>query len=224
MDSTAAGELQPGGAAFYGVRPGWMHLWQQAVADGRQWFWLDNAWFDCTREQQFRIGCNAIQSWSRKASDGKRLARLGVQVQPWRKRGKHIVICGQSDEFMRTVAGYEKGVSGWRDQMLQELKQHTDRPVVVRDKRTPHPLDVDLRDAWLLVGHSSAAAVSALVAGVPVIVTDPACAVSGFSTTFAEIESPDRPEGREEWAARLADSQWSLDEMKNGTTWRMLNA
>lgn len=224
MGSTAAAELQPGGAAFYGIRPGWLHLWKQARCEQRDTYYLDNAWFDCARELQFRIGRNTIQSWSHKASDGKRLAQLGVHVQPWRKRGKHIVVAGSSDEFMRVVAGWQGGLNGWTEHARRMLRQHTERPVVVRCKRDARPLAADLRDAWLLVTHSSASAVEALIAGIPVIVTDPVCAASGFSTAFAGVESPEMVDGREEWAARLADSQWTLEELKNGTAWRMLNA
>jgi hypothetical protein len=216
LSSTAAGELMEGDAAFYGVRPAWMHLWQQAVATRRQWYWLDNAWFDKAREQHFRIGRNALQSWSHKASDGKRLAQLGVQVHPWRKDGAHIVVCGQSDEFMRTAAGWPQGAAGWSRKVTRLLANNTDRPLVARIKLESKPLAEDLRDAWLLVTHSSAAAIEALIAGVPVIVTDPNCAASGFSTAFADVEAPARPDGREEWAARLADSQWTLDELRSG--------
>ncbi len=224
LSSTWAGELGEGDAAFYGVRPAWMHLWRQAIDERRQWYWLDNAWFDTTRERQFRIGRNAIQSWADKASNGERLARLGVRVQSWRKNGTHILICGQSDEFMRTAAGWPEGAAGWRRQVIRNLMQHTDRPPLIRIKQEQRPLARDLQDAWLLVTHSSAAAIEALIVGVPVIVTDPACAASGFSTTFEDVESPARPDGREEWAARLADSQWTLEELKNGTAWRMMNA
>lgn len=223
MDSTAAQQLQPDGAAFYGVRPAWMHLWHQAIREQRVWYWLDNSWFDRAREVYFRVGCNAVQSWSIWPSSGVRLKKLGIDIKPWQKNGKRIIVCAQSDEFMRTVACRQDGAAGWNKQVLSQLAQQTDREIVLRDKQTKRPLAADLQDAWLLVTHSSTAAIEALIAGVPVILTDKTCMAAGFSTPFDEIDRPHHKDGREAWLARLADSQWTLDEMKNGTAWNMLN-
>ncbi|MFA6204491.1 MAG: hypothetical protein WC710_15035 [Gallionella sp.] len=219
---TTSASLAPGGAAFYGVRPAWQHLWQQAQDEQRETFYLDNSWFDTTREAFFRIGHNAVQSWSSKPSDGKRLSSLGIQPKPWNKRGKHIIVCPQSDEFMR-FAGWGQGRAGWLQHVTQRLEKFTERKIIVRSKRDPRPLAAQLQDAWLLVAHSSAAAVEALIAGVPVILTDRDCAAASFSSAFPLVETPRYPEGRAEWLARLADSQWTETELKNGTAWRKLH-
>jgi len=207
----------PGPSAFYGVRPPWLHLWNQAKGAAVPVFYLDNAWFDCAREKYFRIGVNNVQSWSRKVSDGTRLARLGVRVQRWTSAGRNVLVCPQTDEFMRTVAGYPD----WLRDAKTQIAQFTNRPIVVRNKLTMRPLKQDLRDAWIVVTHSSCAAIEALCAGVPVIVTDPKAAAVIFSTSFHEIEKPRRPEGRLEFMARLADSQFTLEELRNGAVWQM---
>lgn len=62
MASTNNRSLAEGAAAFYGVRPAWRHLWEQARREGRTWYYLDNAWFDVARERYFRVGINAVQS------------------------------------------------------------------------------------------------------------------------------------------------------------------
>jgi hypothetical protein len=219
LTCTTAPDLAPGGAAFYGVRPGWLHLWKQAKDEQRELFYVDNAWFDMSREAYFRIGHNAVQSWSHKPSDGKRFARLGLKIQTWNKRGHRIIVCPQSDEFMASMASWPS----WTHDVLATIGEHTDREIVVRTKRSGHPLATDLKNAWLLVAHSSAAAVEALLAGVPVIVTDRTCAAASFSSSFKTIEQPKYNDGREAWAAQLADSQWTTDEMKNGTAWRALH-
>lgn len=216
MATTREEQLLRGDAAFYGVRTGWVHLWVQAINERRTWWLLDNSFFDAAREGQFRIGHNAMQSWRPWPSDGKRLAALGVKVQPWRKSGAHVVVAAQSDEFMKTIANEP----GWTNRVTARLQENTDRQILVRTKATQRPLLEDLKNAWLLVAHSSAAAVEALIAGIPVICTEPSCAMARFTSTFSGIESPAMPGGREEWAARLADSQFSLDEMRAGHAWR----
>lgn len=209
-------QLFAGDVAFYGVRPPWARLWKQAITEKRTWYYVDNAWFDCSRENYFRVGVNAVQSWSKKHSDGKRLARLGVQIAPWRKKGEHVLVCPQTHEFLTTVAQQPN----WLQESIAQVKQFTGRKIVVRDKKTRGTLQHDLKGAWIMVCHSSAAAVEALAAGIPVIVCDPRAACATFSTSFNEIESPYMPDGRLEFMGRLADSQWTLDELRKGEAWR----
>lgn len=218
MASTWVPRLEAGLAAFYGVRPGWAHLLAQAKQEGRAWLYLDNAWFDCTREKYFRVGRNALQSWTREPSDGARLKAQGARVKPWRKSGTHVLVTPQSEEFLNGVGA----APGWLTLIQRELRDRTDRPIIVRQKGSDRRLADDLEGAHLLVAHSSAAAVEALLAGVPVIVTDKSCAMAEFSSTLDEVENPRLMDGREAWAARLADSQWSLRELRTGRCWRDL--
>jgi hypothetical protein len=207
-------ELEPGPAAFYGVRPAWLHLWLQAKAEGREWWYVDNAYFDAARERCFRVVKNGLQHDGRGESDGKRLARLGVAVKPWRQDGEHVLVCVQSDEFLRVVAGVENGAAGWLVSTLRELSTVTTRPALVRVKRDSRPLAEDMEGAWAVVTYSSAAANEALLAGIPVSVG--AGAALDFSTPLRDIDNPRRPDGRERWAAVLADQQWTLSEIAGG--------
>ena len=96
----------------------------------------------------------------------------------------------------------------------------TDRPIVFRPKFAvmPKPLSADLKDAWCVVTHSSTAAVTAALQGVPVF-CEPTCAAASVGCTdLSQIETPRRPD-REEWLAELAWRQWSEAEMKGGLAW-----
>lgn len=206
IGSTLDAELRDGPAVFYGVRPGWQHLWNQAKAEGRDWYYVDNSVFDCAREQQFRIARNRIQHTGRGESDGKRLAALGVKVKPMREDGEHVVLAAQSQEFMQVVAGDP----GWLDRMTTGLRAiHGDR-VIVRTKHTARPLATDLKNAGLLVTWSSAAAVTALLEGIRVLCAPECCA------TYAGAD-------RAKWAAVLADNQFDLSEIASGKAWKAIN-
>lgn len=214
--------LEPGAAAFYGVRAGFVHLVDQARADGRDWYLIDNSYFDCARERQYRITRNALQCdglqacWSGEGT--ARLRALGVTVQPWRAGGAHIVVCPQSDEYMALVGWH----GNWLTGVTATLRQHTARELRVRRKKDARSLAEDLRGAWALVTHSSSAAVEALLAGVPVFCTG-RCAARWMGTgDLSLIETPPMPDRREEWAAVLAENQWSEAEMRDGTAWRAL--
>ena len=220
MESTAAAELEPGPAAFYGVRPAWRHLWDQA---GIERYYLDNSYFNVSRETYFRVTRNALQADGLQAcwgGDGAaRLRALGVTVKPWRERGDHIVICPQSVEFMGCMGGW---AGDWLAEVTVMLRKHTDRPLRVRRKGESRPLADDLRGAWALVTHMSCAAVEALVAGVPVFCTGRCSAQWMGTSDLAMIESPIYPERRQEWAELLAANQWTLSELAKGDAWRAL--
>lgn len=188
--------LRSGAAMFYGVRPAWFHLWEQAKAEGRDWFYADNAFLG---DRHFRIARNAVQA-APLPPDYDRLDQLNIEIKPWRRTGRHVLVCLQTDEFMATVA---------RAGMPEIL---TDRPVKVRRKGSPVPLADDLRDCWCVVTWSSAAGIEAVLAGVPAI------ALGESVIPYGDIEDPPKFD-RREWAARLAANQWTLEEMADGTAW-----
>src|SRR5690606_16415841 len=73
---------------------------------------------------------------------------------------------------------------------------------------------------WCCVTYSSGAAIDALIAGVPPICMSPASlAYKLCSRGLSDIAAPLMPT-REQFFYDLAYSQWSLDEINNGTVWR----
>jgi hypothetical protein len=226
MASASARELEPGPAAFYGVRESFVHLLDQAKREGLDWWIVDNSYFDVSREISFRITRNAMQCdglqacWSGEGPD--RFRALGLEIKPWRQRGGHIVVCPQSDEYMR-LAGWQKGHT-WLHDVEKTLRTLTDRPLRIRSKLFSPPLSEDLKGAWALVTHASAAANEALLAGIPVFCTGRCAAQWLGSSGLSLIESPQYPDGREEWAAVLAENQWDEIEIRDGKAWESLNA
>jgi len=199
--------LGDGDAAFYGVRPSWAHLLDQAKTENRNFYYLDNSWFDATREQYFRIGFNQTQSWSTKHSDGARFKAMNIEVKDWNDGGEYILICPQSDEFHSF-----NGRQNWLQTAKVDMRKQSDIPIKVRHKGSKRTLQKDLEKAHMLVTHSSACAIEALIAGVPVIVTDeknPA-----FAFTSKDVNNPNKIDGRIELFNRLADSQWNFDELR----------
>jgi hypothetical protein len=218
--------LAAGGAAFFGVTEATQHLWNQARRQGRDWFYLDNAYFDAARGRMLRATRNAVQASGREPPDWGRWAALDIRIQPWRRQGRHVLLIAQSQTHMQFVAGQR--ASWWRD-ALELLRRHTDREIVVRgwrsDKRAlAATLAEALRDCWALVTWSSAAANEALVAGVPVFAAGPCAASPMALDDLTRIETPIYPEGRAVWGAALAGRQWTLDEMRSGLAWHTLHA
>ena len=146
---------------------------------------------------------------------------MGVRLQPWRKDGSHVLVCQPGPG-----AGRDFGIDpvAWAGSIRQRLLRKTKRPIRIRPKimRESKPLVADLEDAWCLVTHSSTAAVTAVIAGVPVFV-EPTCAAAPVGRTDLDIENPDYPE-REAWVAALAWRQWAPVEISSGKAWAHISA
>lgn len=206
------------GSVFYGVNDSNRDAWESG---GTRWY-IDNAYFDSTRQVYFRVTKNATQHSGLGKSDGKRFREFGIEIKPWRA-GSHIVVVQQSESFMRNVACY---YSDFVADVIVSLADLSERSILVR-LWTPHKhaagtsLIEDLRGAHALVTHSSAAAVTALLEGVPVAV-DRSSVAYPMAGSIDDIENLPLPH-REQWAGVLADNQFTLDEFRDGTAWRMLN-
>ncbi len=211
-----------GPAAFYGV-VGIERLFDEARRSGRDWFYGDNTFFDRYRGRFFRFGRNEFQLSRLVAPDHARAQALGITVRPWRAGGRHIVVVEQSPHFLGIC-----GAGGdWLARTVAEIKRHSDRPLRLRPWRRDKDkaaalLPADLAGAWALVTHMSAAAVEALVHGVPVFVTGACAATPLASGPLSAIEAPLTPAGREDWVAGLAAQQWTLEELRSGAAWRAL--
>jgi hypothetical protein len=209
--------LFDGPVALFGSPSLWPVL-RAAQADGRDYYYGDHAYFG--RNRFYRITKNAHQHDGRGHYSPDRFHHFGRWVYPWRSSGSHIVVCPNSDIYFAL-----HGLDGptWVRETVATLKQHTDREIRVRWKNTGLPIQADLVDAWAVVAFSSAAAIDALIVGVPVFVCAPFCASYRMGLAdLAQIESPIFPDDREPFLWALAYQQWTLSEMLQGMAWRAL--
>lgn len=150
----------------------------------------------------------------------RRPADLGVEMRPWRRDGRHVLIAMPGPHF---GTPWGLNMQPWIDTVEERVRAATGRPVRVRYKGAPHALEEDLLDCWAVVTHSSNVAVDAVLAGVPVFVepTSPAAPVGNLS-----LDRLDRPEcpPRSEWLRSLLAQQFSLDDMREGRAYRFLDA
>lgn len=226
----APAPLLAGGVAMYGFLRGLLPTLQTARADGRPWVYIDRGYFRATYGDDytgfFRVTRGAWQHSGRGLGvvETTRWENLLLKIQPWR-RGRHVLVCPPGDVFTQAVGGFS--AKEWLDSTLEKLHANTDRPVVVRHKpakgdKTP-PLAHDLQDCHALVTYMSNTAVEAVLAGVPVFTTGQCAASAMGKKDLSEIESPAYPDGRESWAATLANNQWTLAELSKGAANHIFN-
>lgn len=225
MEALAQG--WPGARQKYGLPPDddqpiviWGQLWQALVAIPRaiernRPFWhLDNGWVKPGR------GNHGPDSYYRMTYRGMIPAfltdappsRIKAAMMPWRADGRHVLIAMPGREFGQAIG---LDMVPWIESIVAHVRQHTDRPIVVRDRLSKTPLDADMRNCWALVTHSSNVAVDAVLMGVPVFVapTNPAAPVGNLD--LAQMETPQMPD-RTRWFDSLMAQQFTVDEMRSG--------
>ena len=125
---------------------------------------------------------------------------------------------------------YNIDMAKWRDEVISTLKQHTDRPIVVREKasrpeRIVKTIYEELDNAYAVVTLQSIAATEAVLYGIRAFSLESNAAMPLSKTNIKEIETPFYPDKDlvYKWACHLAYGQFHIDELKDGTAWRIIN-
>ncbi len=232
-------KLLDGPAAMYGILRGTGDIMKKCQWVGRDFYYIDIGYFRPGHYGgYYRVTQNGMQKIFGPFENKGRTDRweaLNITIAPWRKTGRHILVCPLSG-FVGSFLNIDP--REWTRTVVNELSLYTDRPIIIRPKNPKlasvhssniqNPsgfpvtdLEESLQDCWCLVTHSSKVAIEALIIGVPVIVLGESAA-KPVSWSLEHIEKPIWPV-REWWANELAYNQWTLDEMRNGTAWDMIN-
>lgn len=166
--------------------------------------------------------------------DNDRPKKLGISLSPLNhSRPSEILIAGQHYKSHQW-----KGLPGpdqWIKNTILEIRKYSDRPIVLR----PHPRapiyfsvkdvkvvtpkkvinshdEYDLRFNYhCVINHNSGPSVQSVISGTPIICdkTSLAWPMSGKFENIEQICLPDR----EQWFIDLAHTEWTVDEIANGT-------
>lgn len=158
-----------------------------------------------------------------------RLARCDHRLKP-RSNGSKILIAPPSQ---KSLSLWNMDPEIWVAETIEQLKQHTDRPIEIRLKRprsermAENTMEEALSDdIYCLVTYNSVAAVEAVMLGKPAICLGPNAASVVANTGVESVERLFFPDDdlREAWLRHLSYSQFTFAEMSNGTAWRILNS
>jgi len=204
------------GHVFYGVTHGNWDAWRRVTEHGLPYWFIDNSYFDVSRGTHFRVTRNRIQHTGLSFdTTGERFEALGIDVQPERVVTSvvpRVLAVHQSDQFMNLMVRNPHWMSHTMA-LMPEFGMAQHRRWVSDKAKLSQTLQQAFEGVDLVVTHSSAAAVEAVLAGLQVVVSHMSAAYVIY--TKAEWD-------RRQWAGVLADNQFTLDEMKDGTAWRML--
>lgn len=197
------------------------------------------------RNETWKIGINGINreaDFANQNVDGERWKKFNIKLEPWKQTGDKIVICGQHSNSHQWRNN--PPMTTWFDQQITEIRRHTEKPIVIR----PHPRnsvglntskyknvkivtpqrdrstydDTDLaerlKSAWAVVSHSSNPAMTAVFSGIPVYVSEASLSYEVGNMSYENINNPNMPD-RQEWANKLAYTEWWTDEIAQGLPW-----
>ena len=197
---------------------------------GRDFYYIDTGYFGNGKKKLYhRITRNDVQNVGPVISRPRdRLAATGWQPKKF-TRGSKILLAPPSQKLLNL---YDINLDTWLESVQAEINAHTDREVVVRRKQSrsvrvnQDTMEMALSDdIHCLITFSSIAATEALLFGKPAITLGPNAAQSLCSRSVSAIENLNIPtmDEVEEWAAHLAYCQFTEQDMRNGTAWRILN-
>ena len=196
----------------------------------RTFYYIDTGYFGNGKKKTYhRITRNDVQYFGNIIErPADRFATTGVQLKKFRP-GSSILLAPPSQKLLNL---YNIVLEDWLEQTQEEIKKHTDRPIVIRTKQgrstrvNNETMEMALdRDVHCLVTFSSIAATEALLLGKPAITLGPNAAAPLCKHQISDIENLHIPtmDEVEAWARHLAYCQFTEPEMRTGTAWRILN-
>jgi hypothetical protein len=211
----------------------------QCWKDGRDFYYVDTGYFGNERNSTnpegwkywHRIVKNNLQHGEIVARPDDRFKQFNKTFQSWKKTGRAIMVAAP-DEKPCKFYGIDK--NQWVNDTVNEIKKHTDRPVVVRE-RAPNRIDRTVndtlqqaldKDIFALVTYNSVAAIEAIFHGIPAFTMAPANAASPVALQdLSLIDTPYYADSDKlyAWGCHLAYGQFHVNEMKTGKVFDIIN-
>jgi hypothetical protein len=206
--------------------------------DNRDFYYMDTGYFGNERTTSnpngwkywHRIVKNDLQHGEIISRPNDRFIQFNKKFKPWKRDGRSILVAAP-DEKPCKFYGITK--EEWIAQTVSIIKQHTDRPVIVRE-RAPRRIDriatdtlqqaLD-NDVFALVTFNSVAAVESIFHGIPAFTTAPANAASPVCLQdLTKIDTPYYPSADKlyAWGCHLSYGQFHTSELRSGKAKEML--
>ena len=152
-----------------------------------------------------------------------RLINFTKFPKPWRKDGEKILIV-EPGPFAASIMHVD--AKSWTEQVSNELKKYTDRPIEIRskiNKKTRTSLYQTLRDGdyYCTISINSNSAVESIWAGIPAITLDKHVSNAVTRSSLSQINDLYYgPLG--DWLAWLSYCQFTYDELIDGTALKII--
>lgn len=203
---------------------------------GRDYYYIDTGYLGNLnkRKDYHRVVKNNVQHttpidvpsdrWEKLKKNSKRQ----IYSSSW-KIGSKILVVTPSEKPCKF---YGITRDKWLESTICTLKENTDREIIIRDKPERRKRVGELSiynqfvndDVYAVVTYNSIAATEAVAFGIPAFADAPINAAKTVcSRNFSKIENPYLPDREQvdKWLHWLAYCQYHVDELKNGTAYKI---
>jgi hypothetical protein len=210
-----------------GSRKAIHHCWQT----NRLFYAIDTGYFGNGKTKSVhRVTKNALQYLGPIIErEPERARSFGYKFKKFTP-GRKILLVPPSMKVMDLFG--QPSPEEWVEQVSQQLKNYTDRPIEVRlkplrsERISTMTMEAALADdVHCLITYNSIAAVEALMAGKPSIVLGQNAASVIAETNLSRVDRPKIP-NRDEmdaYMAHLAYCQFTVPELRSGFAWNTVN-
>jgi hypothetical protein len=218
-----------------GRMQGNQQVWKHFRNQGRPVIVLEVGMLDRGRTWKMAVNGTGSYAYHGHGLDLDRPRKLGMQVEPWRQLGDHILVCVQRTDSLQWQA--QPDIITWLTSLRDRIRMYTQRPLVLRShprQRVPDisgfqfdlprsiqgtydsfDLERGLERAWAVINHNSGPGVQAILSGVPAFVDSSSLAAPVANLDLANIESPLLPD-RGAWLIQLCHTEWRPEEIASG--------
>ena len=209
-------------------------LMKQCWEDKRDFYYMDSGYLGNYKSPInpngwkwfHRIVKNDLQHRDIIDRPSDRWEKLKYKIPTWKKTGRNILVVMPSE---KPAKFYDIEMTSWREEVIDQIKKYTDRPIVVREKadrptRIVKTIYEELDDAFAVVTLQSIAATEAILYGVPAFTLAPNAAEKLTLNDLSKIEKPFYPDDdlKYKWACNLAYGQFHIQELADGTAYKIL--
>jgi len=210
-------------AVGYGILRGTGDIFKHNEQHGVDYYMVDRGYINPGHfDGYYRISKNGLQAkYVDKDLPGDRLAKLKYERANWFNPKGKIIVCPPSEY----IEQYYNMVPGAWEKKVMQLLENVSRPSKVRHKSDTTKLEHDLQDAYCVITCNSNVAVDAAIKGIPVF-ADHKSVVHGWGiNSWGDLHKLEAPtdDKIDKLLRFLSYNQFTLEEIRNGTAWRLLH-
>jgi len=222
--------------AVWGCLRGTESVIDEAGQKEQDWYFFDHAYVmneskhgvnPKLKDRVYRVTKNAqiindIDELSYDDYDRIEKYKEHVQLEPWKKDGKYILVFEPSDFAKRWWE-----VPNWTEEVMDRIKSKTNMEVRIRKKNSLVSFESEVKGAKAVVSLQSAAAVQAHIWGIPGYCAEMSAAypvshsIEMIDQGFKNMEYI-KDEHRQRWLNSILANQYTLTEIADGTCWKRL--
>lgn len=144
--------------------------------------------------------------------DASRWEKHGVELKPWHD-GERRILCGQTESY----SPHWPSLEDWYQQSLGKATHFRRHPAGINPTALPDASTFE--DCGLAITLNSSVGAQCVLSGIATIANDEGSMAYEMSGHFNHLT---RDAARDKWCHWLAWTQWSDDEIREGTPWEYL--